>query len=164
MGDFRIITSFFPHICPFTHADAEGEPGPDALAHVAQRPLGLSGRENNSRGEAIFSLLPFLHSCCIFVDRFIADMTDLPFFFTSFKKCCCQNSSPDPPPFLLLLLFCGSEKTVNPWLNYNLTFHPDFTPTGFCLTLQDQSPSLSLSLSLWSSLLPFCLQYFPFQL
>lgn len=25
----------------------------------------------------------------------------------------------------------ASEMTVNPWLNYNLTFHPDFTPTGF---------------------------------
>lgn len=56
-----------------------------------------------------------------------------------------------PPPLLLLLLLCGAEKTVNPWLNYNLTFHPDFTLTGFCLTLQEQA-------------LSFCLPYFPFQL
>jgi len=47
------------------------------------------------------------------------------------------------PPFVLLLLLLlllllplsGGEMTVNSCLNYNLTFHPDFTLTGFSFIL-----------------------------
>lgn len=48
-------------------------------------------------------------------------------------------------PFLHLLL-SGEEMTVNPWLNYNLTIHPNFTLTGFSFTLRRPVVNLSFSL------------------
>lgn len=51
-----------------------------------------------------------------------------------------------PPSLLPLLLLFGGEMTANPHLNYNLTFHPDFTQTGFSFTLRRPVVNLSLSL------------------
>lgn len=74
--------------------------------------------------------------------------------------------------FSLVLLLASSclfagEMTVNPWLNYNLTFHPDFTLVGFSFKLRPpscQSLSLCLILCLFQCLSPsldvcFCLRF-----
>lgn len=64
-----------------------------------------------------------------------------------------SSSFPSPPPLHMKWSHMRQEKTVNPCLNYNLTFHPDFTPSEFCFILQGQSRDSLFAL--YFSLAPF---------